>query len=68
MTSQFCVERHEQFSVALVTKVLAYAAGRTMEAADRPEVERIARELERRGGGMRDLIVLMTMSDTFRAK
>jgi hypothetical protein len=62
------VERQEQFATALAAKLLAYASGRRMEAADRPEVERIVRELERRGGGLRDLVILVATSETLRAR
>jgi Protein of unknown function (DUF1592)/Protein of unknown function (DUF1588)/Protein of unknown function (DUF1585)/Protein of unknown function (DUF1587)/Protein of unknown function (DUF1595)/Planctomycete cytochrome C len=62
------IERREQFATALTAKLLAYATGRRMEAADRPQIERIVKDLEGSGYGLRDLVVLVATSDAFSAK
>jgi hypothetical protein len=62
------LERQDQFATALTSKLLAYATGRRLEAADRPHVERIIEELERRGGGLGDLVHLVTESPAFLGK
>lgn len=56
------------FSRNLTTKLLTYAAGRTMEAGDRSEIERIVTELENRDGGLKDLISLIVHSPIFLHK
>jgi hypothetical protein len=60
--------RKEQFARCLTEKLLAYSIGRTLEAADRPQVERIAAEAKARGYGLRDLIALVAQSEAFGAK
>ncbi len=59
-------QRHEQFAQALIRKLLAYALGRQLAPSDRPEVDRIGRELRERGWGFRDLVRLVTTSPLFR--
>ena len=61
--------RHpERFSRNLASKILTYATGRKMEASDRPELDRIVRELEEKGGGLRDLVALAVQSRIFLQK
>ena len=62
------VQRREQFATALTAKLLAYATGRRIEAADRPQIERIVKELDARGNGFRDLVLLVATSEAFLAK
>jgi hypothetical protein len=58
----------DQFSRNLTSKILTYATGRTMEVADRPEIDRIAKRLNEKGVGLRDLVKLVTTSQTFLTK
>ncbi len=60
--------QRELFVRALTTKLLAYALGRRIEPADRPTIDQITRELEIRGGGMKDLIILVAESHVFCGK
>jgi hypothetical protein len=62
------LERQDQFSTALTSKLLAYAVGRRIEPSDRPHIDRIANDLADRGHGLRDLILLVATSEPFRAK
>lgn len=62
------VDQKEQFARALTEKMLAYATGRTLELSDRPEIDRIVKELSQRGLGMRDLIRMVVTSKTFQSK
>ena len=52
-------------SPALATKLLAYATGRRIEPAERPQIERIVEQLKQRGGGLRDLVHLVAESPLF---
>jgi hypothetical protein len=60
--------RTEQFARCLTEKLLAYSIGRTLEAADRPQVARIVAEAKAKGYGLKDLIVLVVSSEAFQAK
>lgn len=62
------LEQKEQFSQALIEKMLAYSLGRTLGIADRPHVDSILQELRERGDGFRDLVELVVMSDVFRRR
>jgi len=62
------VDRRDQFATALAAKLLAYATGRQIEPAERPQIDAIVRELAQRGYGLRDLIGLVAASETFQAK
>jgi hypothetical protein len=62
------VERKDQFARMLTERVLSYACGRRIEPLDRPEVNRIVKELAARGYGFRDLIELAATSSIFQAK
>jgi hypothetical protein len=56
------------FSRNLTAKLLTYATGRTMDISDRPEIDRIATELQKQGGGLGDLIQLIVTGKTFLTK
>ena len=62
------IERKDQFARTLTERLLGYACGRRMEPMDRPEVNRIVKELAVRGYGFKDLIELVTMSTAFQSK
>lgn len=65
---QVLVERQDQFATALTSKLLAYATGRQITSADRPEIDAIVKKLNASGGGFRDLIKLVAESQVFRSK
>lgn len=65
---QILVGQKEQFARVLTERMLAYATGRTIEPADRPEIDRLVTELGKRKFGMRTLIRLVVTSKTFQAK
>jgi hypothetical protein len=52
----------------LTEKLLAYACGRRMEALDRPAVDHILAEVAKEDHGLRRLIELIVLSDTFGSK
>lgn len=56
------------FARNLTSKLLTCAAGRTMVAGDRAEIERITEELNEKNGGLRDLLHLVVQSSIFRCK
>ena len=63
------MDKKDQFAQCLTEKMLIYATGRTMEATDRPEVERIVNELKDRGYGLKDLVMLVaTIGEPFLTK
>ena len=62
------LEKQDQFAQCLAEKMLTYATGRTLEATDRPEVERIVNELKDRGYGLKDLVMLVATSEPFLTK
>ncbi len=62
------VERKDQFARTLTERLLSYACGRRIEPLDRPEVDRIGKELAGRGYGFKDLIELVALSKTFQSK
>ena len=55
------------FARALTSRLLAYAIGRPLEVSDRPQVDAIVAELNNRGGGFRDLVELVVLSEAFRS-
>jgi hypothetical protein len=61
------MDRTEQFNRCLTEKLMKYAIGRELEIGDRPDTDAILQELKRNGGGLRDLITLIVLSDTFQA-
>ncbi len=58
-------ERKEQFTRCLSEKLMMYALGRELSFSDRPQINAIVEELERRGGGLQDLVEIVLTSDTF---
>ena len=60
-------KQKELFLRSLTSKLLSYAAGRQMEAEDRPAIDQITTELAKRGYGFADLIQLVVSSDAFRS-
>ncbi len=60
--------REQQFARCLTEKMLTYALGRKLDAADRPQLEAIVNELDRPSDGLQDLVLLIVSGDTFRKK
>lgn len=59
------VDRQGQFNRCLTKKLMSYALGRELNASDRPGVDEILAELDRKKGGLRDLIRLVVLSKAF---
>ena len=62
------VARKDRFAEALTDKLLTYATGRKMTFRDQAEIKRIARSSAHSGYGLRDLIICIATSDTFRQR
>jgi hypothetical protein len=62
---EILLERKDQFERCLTEKLLMYALGRELSFSDRPQVNTILDELERRGGGLQDLVEIVLTSDIF---
>lgn len=60
--------RKDRFAEALTEKLMTYATGRRMTFRDDAEIKRIAAALEANGYGLRDLIVLVANSETFKRR
>ncbi|MHC4995180.1 MAG: DUF1585 domain-containing protein, partial [Planctomycetota bacterium] len=61
-------KRGDQFARCLTEKLLIYAMGRTLEATDRPHIDRIIDDLNKQGRGMADLVQLVVASELFKTK
>ena len=59
------LERKSQFARCLTEKLLIYSTGRKLSPLDRPHVDRIVRDLEAKGWGFRDLLLLVVESKPF---
>jgi hypothetical protein len=60
--------KKEQFTRCLVSKLLTYATGRTMEPMDNTEINRIVDVVKSKGYGMQDLLLEVVSSKIFRFK
>ncbi|MCC9645337.1 DUF1592 domain-containing protein [Rhodopirellula sp. JC740] len=60
--------RREQFSRALIEKMLAYSTGRHMEPTDQFEIDEISKTVEDSGGGLRTMVIAVLTSDLFRSR
>ena len=58
--------RQEEFARCLTEKLMTYATGRTLEADDEGEVDRIARSAAKYGIGLKDLVLAVVESKLFR--
>ncbi len=59
-------ERHgDRFARNLTAKLLTYATGRVVGPADEQAIEAIVGSLHRKGGGLRDLVLLVVESEPF---
>ena len=62
------VARKDRFAEALTEKLMTYATGRTMTFRDRPEIMRIAEVAAANGCGLRDLVLEVATSETFKKR
>lgn len=62
------VARKDRFAETLTEKLMTYATGRSMTFRDQPEIKRIAAESARGGYLLRDLILKVATSDTFKKR
>lgn len=62
---KYLLSRRDLFARNLTTRLLTYATGRSMEAADRPAVDGVVNELEAKGDGLFDLLTLIVNSEPF---
>jgi hypothetical protein len=60
------IRREDQFVRCLTEKLLTYAIGRELEVGDRPAIDSILQDVQRRDRGLRDLVTLVIVSETFR--
>ncbi len=65
---RWIVENIDTFSRCLAEKLAIYATGRIPSYAEKQELKRIVADLEKSGGGFRDLVVALTESRTFRTR
>lgn len=65
---QLLLARKQRFTESLTEKLLTYASGRAMTFRDQPEIKRIASTCASNGYGLRDLVVEVVTSDTFRTR
>ena len=63
---QLLMKQQDLFAKAFTEKLLAYALGRHVDAADRPDVDTILRETKDDGYQLRDLIKEVVLSKPFR--
>lgn len=62
------VARKDRFAETLTEKLLTYATGRSMTYRDQPDIKGIAAESAKDGYRLRDLILKVANSDTFRKR
>ncbi|HIF30597.1 MAG TPA: DUF1592 domain-containing protein [Planctomycetaceae bacterium] len=60
--------KKDPFTRCLASKLLTYAAGRTMEPMDNTEINRIVDVVKSKGYGMQDLLLEVVSSNIFRIK
>jgi len=65
---QVLLDHERSFKLNLVSKMLVYGTGREMTFRDRREVEAIVERLDKKDGGMRDLIVMAATSKIFTSQ
>jgi len=65
---QLLVARKDRFADALTGKLLTYATGRSMTFRDDTDIKKIAAACAANGYGLRDLIIGVVTSETFRKR
>jgi len=58
-------DREDQLTHCLTGKLMTYALGRQIEIGDRPAIDQVLSEFEKASGGLRDLIRLIVLSESF---
>ncbi len=62
------LDHKERFAEVLAEKLLTYATGRSMTFRDQPDIKNIATACAENGYGLRDLILGVVTSNTFRQR
>ncbi len=65
---ELLLEREDQVARHLISRLLVYATGAEIQFADREKVERLARELSKKGYPVRTIIHKLVQSKLFRNK
>lgn len=65
---QALMERKDQFTRALIEKLLVYGTGRRMEIIDRPEIDRLLDEFKVRDYRFRDGLMAVIESSVFQSR
>lgn len=65
---QILVSRKARFAQTLTEKLLTYATGRSMTYLDHQDIKQIATTCSQRGDGLRDLVLGVATSQTFRTR
>lgn len=65
---RYLLEHDSLFAHCLTEKLLVYATGRELGFGDRRVVEEIVKNLDKNGRGFTDLIVAVTLSESFRTR
>jgi hypothetical protein len=60
------VEQDDKFARCLTEKLMTFALGREVEIGDRPAIDKILVKHGRDGSGLRDLVKLVVLSESFR--
>ena len=59
------VDQEETFVRCLTKKLLTYAIGRQLNSGDRPTIDKIGKEMDEPGKGLRDLVQAVVTSESF---
>ena len=62
------LDKRVLFAKALTEKMFMYSLGRELGPHDRPHVDQVLRDLDRRGYGLRDLVELVATSEPFSSR
>ena len=65
---KFLLTKENLFTHNLAEKMLSHATGRVIERTDRAEVDRVLKQLQENGGGLRDLVHFVAQSKIFLTK
>lgn len=62
------LERKDQFTLALIEKLLVYGTGRQMEIVDRPEIDRLLEDFKGNDYRLRDGLMSVIQSSVFQSR
>jgi hypothetical protein len=68
LKSHLLTHDRPRFSRAVVTKMMAYGLGRSLELSDIDTIDRLTKQFADRGYKLSDLIVAIVQSEEFRSK